>query len=434
MRSCFALSPSDLTLLRPGLRVSGRHHHGDGWRQHHAQPRNGLLLSLALVGSAPLAAAPITQYSSFFGGSATTEIFDVRSNAAGEIYVAGHTNSGDLPTTPGADRSFGGRYDGFVAKFSADGQQLLYGTYIGGPLYDSVTALAVDAAGNAYAVGYTVDSFVGDLDADAFVVKIIDNGSSLSFVNPPAFGGPSQFPNYGGDDRATAVAISPNGEIVVAGSTNSSVGFPLLNAMDSTLGGTYDGFIRRYGSGLNLMSSTYVGTNIAENIKAISIGGAGNITLAGWSQDIPAFKDVWVARLNPSASAIIWSNDYQGQFDEEAMAVRVDASGRAVVVGYTNSPDFFTAGALDTQYGGNSDAFVMRLAAADASLGALEYSTYLGGPGVEGARAVEILASSGDVVVAGSTQPNPDPLVGFTTRDAFVLRLNPDLERQWTIR
>ena len=87
-----------------------------------------------------------------------------------------------------------GGYDGFVTKFSSDGANLIYSTYLGGPdtrggLGDYPYGIAVDGAGNAYVVGYTgsfdfplagtplqsirgqsVDAFVAKIDPEPVVV------------------------------------------------------------------------------------------------------------------------------------------------------------------------------------------------------------------------------------------------------------------------
>ena len=48
--------------------------------------------------------------------------------------------------------------DAFIAKLSADGTKLLYSTYLGGTNADAALAIATDAAGNAYVTGYTNSS------------------------------------------------------------------------------------------------------------------------------------------------------------------------------------------------------------------------------------------------------------------------------------
>ena len=45
--------------------------------------------------------------------------------------------------------------DAFVTKFSADGQSLIYSTYLGGIDSDSSSEIAVDSSGCAYVTGYT---------------------------------------------------------------------------------------------------------------------------------------------------------------------------------------------------------------------------------------------------------------------------------------
>src|ERR1035437_4965597 len=76
-------------------------------------------------------------------------------DAAGNIYVAGSTNSGDFPTTPGSLKTGkpAGRYMAFVTKLSPDGSTILYSTYLGGDGDSGASGLQVDAAGNAYVAG-----------------------------------------------------------------------------------------------------------------------------------------------------------------------------------------------------------------------------------------------------------------------------------------
>jgi secreted protein with Ig-like and vWFA domain len=85
-------------------------------------------------------------------------------DSAGNIYIAGVTATTDLDTVSAFQPNFGGQSmgtvitgDGFVAKFSPTGT-LLYLTYIGGSQNDGVTAIAVDAAGDAYLAGATTST------------------------------------------------------------------------------------------------------------------------------------------------------------------------------------------------------------------------------------------------------------------------------------
>ena len=91
-------------------------------------------------------------FSSVFGGSGDDRINAIDVDAAGAVYFAGGTQySPDFPTTPGAfQKRYGG---GLVGKLSADGSQLIYSTYLGTGLADSVGRIAVDQAGHAFVSG-----------------------------------------------------------------------------------------------------------------------------------------------------------------------------------------------------------------------------------------------------------------------------------------
>src|ERR1035438_2897944 len=84
---------------------------------------------------------------------------------AGNAYVAGNSDITNLPSTPGV--FLPGGPGPFVAKVNAAGTALAYLTYLSNTnliFYphstpaSTATALAVDAAGNAYLAGSTFDS------------------------------------------------------------------------------------------------------------------------------------------------------------------------------------------------------------------------------------------------------------------------------------
>jgi len=57
-------------------------------------------------------------YSTFLGGSNVEIPFSLALDSGGNVYVAGHTESNDFPTTPGAyDETFNGEWDVFISKF-----------------------------------------------------------------------------------------------------------------------------------------------------------------------------------------------------------------------------------------------------------------------------------------------------------------------------
>jgi hypothetical protein len=73
-------------------------------------------------------------YSTFFGGSGDDDGKALALDDSGAIYLAGFTNSPDLPISRGAfqRRYSGSGGDAFVTKLSADGAAIVYSTYLGG--------------------------------------------------------------------------------------------------------------------------------------------------------------------------------------------------------------------------------------------------------------------------------------------------------------
>ena len=129
--------------------------------------------------------------------------------------------------------------------------------------------------------------------------------------------------------------------------------------------------------------------------------------------------------LDPVAFSTLIGDD---RFDE-IKDLAVDASGRVVVTGRTNSADFpTTPGAFQERPAGNLDAFVARFSA-DGSR--LEWSTLLGGFGDDEGLAVDV-SPSGQILVAGITRSLDFPTTsgavqpdwGGGLRDGFVVALS----------
>ena len=148
--------------------------------------------------------------------------------------------------------------------------------------------------------------------------------------------------------------------------------------------------------------------------------------------------DAYVAQLNTTGSALVYSTYLGGSDFDTGSGVAVDPEGNAYVTGATRSTDFpTTPGALDTSFnGGPWDAFVTKL---DPTGAALRYSTFLGGsnPGPPGSgpgddRAAAIRVNSlGQALVTGITSSRDFPTtIGALDRslngttDAFVTQLN----------
>jgi len=137
--------------------------------------------------------------------------------------------------------------------------------------------------------------------------------------------------------------------------------------------------------GSHLIYSTYLGSG-GDRGSAISVDASGNTYLTGYtSSGFPitagafqtTFRDgalgAFVAKLNATGSALIYSTYLGGSNAEAGTGLGVDVLGCAYVTGYTMSADFpTTPGAFQTAYGGGEDAFVTKL---NPTGTALMYST-----------------------------------------------------------
>ena len=71
-------------------------------------------------------------YSTYLGGSNQDHGAAIAVDSSGVAYVTGATSSTDFPVLNAAQRYNGGGQDAFVTRLSADGNYLLFSTYLGG--------------------------------------------------------------------------------------------------------------------------------------------------------------------------------------------------------------------------------------------------------------------------------------------------------------
>jgi uncharacterized protein (TIGR03437 family) len=371
----------------------------------------------------PLIVDPTISYATYLGGAGNDGISSIKVDATGALYVAGFTTSSTFKTTAGAlqtgykgrtqSQEYFGFGDAFVAKFSPTGA-LVYSTYLGGNSNDVATSIVIDGAGNAYVTGDTrspdfpvtagaaqtrfggasADAFFSK--GDAFVVKLSPDGGKLLYGT--YIGGSM-------NDGAWAIAIDAAGNATVAGETLST-DFPTT---------------------ANAISKTFSGS---ANISMTPSG------------------DAFVARLNPSGSALLYSTYIGGRSHDLARGVALDAQGNTYVCGNTYSSNFpVTPGAYQTKFRGvetssydkaADDGWIMKI----SPQGTMVYSTYLGGSYRDDAFGIAV-DSAGNAYVTGRTMSTDFPVTPGAVRmsyggsgavgqagdvvqgDAYVTKLNP---------
>ena len=330
---------------------------------------------------------PSLAYASYLGGVSEDVGFGIAVDTFGDFLITGHSNSAAFPGFSGTVTGHSGGFSAFVTELDPTGA-LVYTTFVGGSGDDLGASIAVDANGAAYVAGIT---------------------SSTDFPTTPVVVQP--FSGGGGSTCGTARnAICLDG---------------IVFKLDPT--------------GANLVYATYLGGNNDDEAFGIAVDGFGNAYVAGdtfstnFPTHLPLFPllnngapangsdDAFVAELNPTATAFVYSTYLGGSFSDFANGIAVDSSGNAYVTGETLSTDFpATPGSFQLTCGTDakcnaaggvvfSDAFVTRI---NAGGGSLHYSTYLGGSSDDTGLGIAVDGSGNAYVTGETTHTNKSMTTG----------------------
>ncbi|MFG1817230.1 alpha/beta hydrolase-fold protein [Kribbella sp. NPDC049174] len=140
--------------------------------------------------------------------------------SGGSVYLAGMT-AGALGTSAGG-------VDGFVARYSVDGDAVWLKQF-GTPASDEAWGLTADPNGGVYLTGYTAGDFSGALAGDKDIIVARADGEGVLTWR-------DQFGTTG-NDKGAAVAVDGSGNVYVAGFTDGAV---------ETSIGKFDGVLTKY--------------------------------------------------------------------------------------------------------------------------------------------------------------------------------------------
>lgn len=383
-------------------------------------------------------------YSTFIGGSGYEIAYGLTIDGSDNSYMTGTTASTDYPVTVGAyDVTINGLHDGFVTKLNSTGTALGYSTFFGGSAYDEAYAIAKDASGNVYVTGETESTNYPTSGGafstakqgfwDSFVTALNSSGSALIY---------STYLGGSNEDYGFGIAVDGSNNAYMTGYTYSSDYPTTAGAYDQTFNDAEDVFVTKLNSnGTALLYSTFLGGIGSDRGYSIATDASGNayvtgrtnfsdypVTSGAFDQTANGGGDVFVTKLNSSASALIFSTFLGGNGNEFGYDIAIDGSENVYISGLTNSSNFpTTAGAYNQSSNGDNDVFVSKL---NSSGSVLSYSSFIGGSLEEGGRSVAI-DGNGMAYITGFTESDDFPTTASaynqtpnSSYDVFVLKID----------
>ncbi len=265
-----------------------------------------------------------------------------------------------------------------------------------------IVALSADQNGNAYVASNTAPSNL--VSGPCVLTKL---GATGSLIYQTLYGPQSN----GFGEGCFGIASDSNGNAYVTGSFSSGLATTSGVVQPNDAGGS-DAFVAKFGTTGQLIYGTYIGGSNLDTASGIAVDANGNAYITGStsSNDFPlqnAYQstlkgstDAFVSKVNPSASALVYSTYLAGSAGSFGHAVAIDSADDAYVSGSTNSTDFPTVNPLQTSC--NSPCNSGYLTKFDPSGTALVYSTYLNVQGnFTGSIGSLSVDPSGDAFISG---------------------------------
>lgn len=328
--------------------------------------------------------------------------------------------------------------------------QLEWSTWYGDSLYDTGNAIATDSLGNIFIAGTTESldaiasegSYISEYsggETDAFLVKFNQHGLRHWATY---YGG-------SGADMGYGVAVDQYENVYMVGATASADLLSLTEedtVWQMSHGGEMDGFLVKFNRLGEKIWETYFGGPQSEELRNISVFENRLLVVAGRSNGA-SFADSLEVFGNYSGETeiLLASFDNEGNFkrggyfggeaDEIPASVIVGSSSRIILGGTTSSASgIVSADAFQPALGGATDGFVAVL----DTLFSPQWSTYIGGSGIDSVAAVALDTATFSIVLTGTTDTGIEYTDTTSTQaefggvtDAFVAKLDSAGALNW---
>jgi uncharacterized protein (TIGR03437 family) len=259
-------------------------------------------------------------FSTYLGGSGTDTPTAVRTDSAGNIYVAGETSSLDFPTTAGSFQPIpvvplwnNGGPGGFIAKFTADGSALAWSSYVmsmDSDLQRGVAQLAVTPSGDAYFAGLAGAGFAVTASAPQI-----------------CFGGPS------GNANVFLAHLDAHGVLLDATYIGQNTNF----AWGLSLAGDGSVLLVWHSSGNNVKSQIRFGGPGSSAPACLSASVLNSATMSGNSVVVPGELITLTGFGIGPDLGVAYQPDAQGQVPRQLAGVQVLFDGQPAPVLYAQS-------------------------------------------------------------------------------------------------
>ena len=263
------------------------------------------------------------QWGTYYGGLGEDEAYSCATDASGNVYVAGFTdsNTGTVIATIGSHQSVygGGAIDSYLVKFDSNGGRQ-WATYYGGVGADRGYSCATDVFGNLYMVGGT-DSNTGTAIATPGSHQPVFGGLAESYLVKFSSTGTRQWGTYYGglgNEYTYTCVTDLNGNVYMAGQTSSGTNTSIATtgSFQSFNGGGTDAFLVKFNVNGVRQNGTYYGGIGNDYGYSCSVDASGNLFISGYTN-------------TSSGSAIASSGSHQpsygGGANEDAFLVKFAA-------------------------------------------------------------------------------------------------------------
>lgn len=302
-----------------------------------------------------------------------------------------------------------GSDDIFIIKYAADGSRSWPAIVYDSGRHDHPTALALDAAGNIFVTGYSVNTDSAPSSYDWFTAKY--SGATGALVWSDTYNVSNV--KYGGVDRADlALSIDTDsaGNAFVTGYATNSAGNTVMYTVKYDGAATPAGNRRIWEKSFNYSGYDAEGVSV----KVDPIDGA--VVVAGDSYVSATDSDFHLIRYNSADGAVIWERNFDlpAKYDY-ATAMAMDSSGYIYLAGNSRSgPD------TDAASDDSSDVMSLIYDHEGTFLGAM---TYNGAAGKQDQAAAITVNYQGEAFIAGFTKSaagDEDYLV-FKQKNNYIL-------------